>query len=90
MRLFFQRLSIDFIRNELKKSETAPVFMLSELKQMFISAYHRYTGTDIELHSIRFKEQLLSRIPGLQAHKRGKQYVLTSDDLKQTQFRRVS
>ena len=55
--------------------------MLSELKQMFILAYHRYTGTDIELHSSRFKEQLLSRIPGLQAHKRGKQIVLTPDDV---------
>ena len=40
---------------------------------MFISAYHRYTGTDIELHSTRFKRQLLSRIPGLQGHTRGKQ-----------------
>ena len=48
--------TIDFIRKELKKSETAPVFMLNELKQMFISAYHRYTGIDIELHSTRFKE----------------------------------
>ena len=55
--------------------------MLSELKQMFIAAYHRYTGTDIELHSTRFKEQLLSQIPGLQARKRGKQIVLTSDDV---------
>ena len=72
--------TIDFIRKELKKSETAPVFMLGELKQMFISVYHRYTGTDIELHSTRFKEQLLSQIPGLQAHKRGMQIVLTSDD----------
>ena len=72
--------TIDFIRKELKKSETAPVFMLGELKQMFISVYRRYTGTDIELHSTRFKEQLLSQIPGLQAHKRGMQIVLTSDD----------
>ena len=40
---------------------------------MFISAYHRYTGTGIELHSARFKEQLLLWIPALQAHKRGKQ-----------------
>ena len=71
--------TMDSIRKELKKSETDPVFMLSELKQMFISAYHRYTGIDIELHSTRFKEQLLSRIPGLQANKRGKQIVLTSD-----------
>ena len=54
--------------------------MLNELKQMFISAYHRYTGIDIELHSTRFKEELLSRIPGLQAHKRENQIVLTSDD----------
>ena len=57
----------------------APVFMLSELKQMFTSAYHRYTGTEIELHGTRFKKQLLSRIPGLQTHKQGKQIVLMSD-----------
>ena len=48
---------------------------------MFISAYHRYTGTDIELYSTRFKEQLLSRIPGLQAHKQVKQTALTSDNV---------
>ena len=42
--------------------------MLSALKQIFITAYHRYTETDMELHSTRFKEQLLSQIPGLQAH----------------------
>ena len=29
--------------------------MLSELKQMFISAYHCYTGTDIDLHSTRIQ-----------------------------------
>ena len=71
--------TIDFIRKELRKSETARVFMFSELKQMFISA--RYTGTDMELHSARFKEQLLSRICGSQAHKQRKQTVLTSDDV---------
>ena len=54
---------------------TCEMFMSSELKQMFISAYHRYTGTGVELHSARFKEQLLLRIPALQAHKRGKQIV---------------
>ena len=53
--------------------------MLSELKQMFISAYHRYIGTDIDLDSTRFKMKLLSRIPGLQAYKWGKKIVLTSD-----------
>ena len=73
--------TIDFTRKELKKSETAPVFMLSELKQMFISAYYRYTVTNIELHSTRMKEQLLSWIPDLQAHKRGKKIVLTPDDV---------
>ena len=54
---------------------TCEMFMSSELKQMFISAYHHFTGTGIELHSARFKEQLLLRIPALQAHKRGKQIV---------------
>ena len=73
--------TVDFIRKELKKSETALVFMLSELKQMFISVYHCYTGTDIKLHSTRFKEQLLSQIPGLQAYNWGKQIVLMSDDV---------
>ncbi len=44
-------------------------------------AYHRYTGKDIDLHSTWFKNQLISRVPGLQAHKRGKQVILTSDDV---------
>ena len=48
---------------------------------MFIPAYHRYTGTDIELYSTRFKEQLLLWIPGLQAHKQDKQIALTSDNV---------
>ena len=55
--------------------------MLSELKQMFISAYHCYIGTEFDLHSTRFKMKLLSRIPGLQAYKWGKKIVLMSDDV---------
>ena len=55
--------------------------MLSELKQMFISAYHCYIGTEFNLHSTRFKMKLLSRIPGLQAYKWGKKIVLMSDDV---------
>ena len=55
--------------------------MLSELKQMFISGYHRYTVRNIELHSARFKEHLLSQILDLQAHKRGKKIALTPDDV---------
>ena len=55
--------------------------MLSELKQMFNSAYHCYIGTEFDLHSTRFKMKLLSRIPGLQAYKWGKKIVLMSDDV---------
>ena len=68
--------TIYVIRKELKKSETA---LIEWAKKMFISAYHCYSN--IKLYSTRFKEQLLSRIPGLQAHKRGKQIVLTSGNV---------
>ena len=33
------------------------------------------------LHSTRVKEKLISKIPGLQAHKRGKQVILTRGEV---------
>ena len=54
--------TIDFIRKELKKSETAPVFMLSELKQMLISVYHCCTGTGINSKSNCFHRFLACKL----------------------------
>ena len=48
---------------------------------MFLKAYQRYTGTSIDLHSTRLKEKLVFEIPGLQAHRRGKQVILTTGDV---------
>ena len=46
---------------------------------MLLKAYQRYTGTSIELHNTRLKEKLISKIPGLRAHRRGKQAILTGE-----------
>ena len=54
---------------------------MSDLKQMFLKAYQRYTGNSIDLHSTRLKEKLISKIPGLQAHRRGKQAILTTGEV---------
>ena len=43
---------------------------------MFLKAYQRYTGTSRDLHSTRLKKKLISKTPGLQAHRRGKQVIL--------------
>ena len=48
---------------------------------MFLKAYQRYTGTSIDLHSTSPKEKLISKIPGLQAHRCGKQVILTSGEV---------
>ena len=48
---------------------------------MLLKAYQRYTGTSIELHNTRLKEKLISKIPGLRAHRRGKQAILTTGEV---------
>ena len=48
---------------------------------MFLKAYQRYTGTSKDLHSTQLKEKLFSNVPGLQAHRRGKQVILTAGEV---------
>ena len=72
---------INFIKKALMKSDTAPIFKLNELKEMFCTTFQRYTGNEIDLHSTRFKEEILSCISGLKAHKQGKHIILTSEDV---------
>ena len=57
------------------------LFQLSQLKKLLCISYERYTGTSIELHSTRFKEDLLQYFPGLKAYKNGKQMILTPDSV---------
>ena len=71
---------VNFIKKTLKTSQTASA-LLSDLKQMLLRAYQRYTGTSIDLHSTRLKEKLISKIPGFQAHGHGKQVILTTDEV---------
>ena len=49
---------INFIKKTLKTSQTAPAFILSDLKQMFLKTYQLYTDTSIDLHSTRLKKKL--------------------------------
>ena len=69
---------VNFILKKVKTSQTAPAFILTDLKQIILKAYQRYTGASIHLHSTWLKEKLISKIPGLQAHRRGKQVILTT------------
>ena len=48
---------------------------------MFLKAYQCYTGTSIDLHSTQLKKILIFKIPGLQAHRRGKQVILTTGEV---------
>ena len=82
---------VNFIKKALKTSQTASALTLSGLKQMFLKAYHRYTGTSINLHSTRLEEKLISKIPGLQAHRRGKQVILkTGEVITETELAALS
>ena len=49
---------VNFIKKTLKTSQTAPAFILSDLKQMFLKTYQLYTDTSIDLHSTRLKKKL--------------------------------
>ena len=66
---------INFMKKSIKKHNGAPVFVLSKLKKMFKTAYQRYSGESTDPQSTRFKEELISKMPGLQAHKKGKQII---------------
>ena len=48
---------------------------------MFLKAYQCYTGTSIDLHSTQLKKILIFKIPGSQAHRRGKQVILTTGEV---------
>ena len=72
---------VNFIKKTLKTSQTAPAFILGDLKEMFLKAYQRYAGTSIDLHSTRLKEKLISKLPGLHAQRRGKQVILTTGEV---------
>ena len=72
---------VNFIKKTLKLSQAAPAFILSDLKQMFLEVYQCYTGTSINLHSTRLKEEFISKIPELQAHRCGKQVILTTIEI---------
>ena len=72
---------VNFIKKTLKTSQTAPAFILGDLKEMFLKAYQRYAGTSIDLHSTRLKEKLISKLPGLHAQRRGKQVILTTGEI---------
>ena len=72
---------VNFIKKTLKTSQTAPAFILSDLKQMFLRAYQRYTGTSMDLHSTWLKENFISKIPEFQTHRRGKQVILRTGEV---------
>ena len=69
--------TLNYMKKSLQSSNVLKLFQLSELKKILCISYELYTGTSIELHSQRFKEDLLQNFPGLQAHKNGKQMILT-------------
>ena len=77
---------VNFIKKTLKTSQAASAFILSDLKQMLLKAYQRYTVTSIDLHSTQLKEKRISKIPGLQTHRRGKQVILTASEVTQKQY----
>ena len=77
---------VSFIKKTLKTSQTAPVFMLSDLKQMLLKTYQRYAGTTIDFNSTRLKEKLFSKSPGLQAHRLKQLIILTTGRLPQKQY----
>lgn len=54
---------------------------MSDLKQVFLKVHQLYTGTSRDLHSTRMKEKLIIKSPGLPAHRRGKQVVLTTGEV---------
>ncbi len=69
------------IMKKIEQISTAPIFELSDIKKMFCQRYEQYTKKTIEVHSTRLKDQLLLRVGGLKASRRGKEVLLSSEDV---------
>ena len=58
-----------------ESSNVLKLFQLSQLKELLCISYEHYTA------QTRFKEDLLQYFPALEAHKNGKQVILTPDSV---------
>ena len=72
---------INFMKKKIEQNSTAPIFKLSDIKKMFSQRYEHYTKKAIDVHSSRLKDQLLLHVEGLKASRKGKEVLLSSEDV---------
>ncbi|MES9882849.1 MAG: hypothetical protein ABW185_18430 [Sedimenticola sp.] len=71
---------VSYIQCTLDDDGTASVFQLSALKKLYMDRVIQLGGQPAEIHSTRFKNQLLSYIPELEAHSEGRDVLLVAND----------
>ena len=66
--------------DEAQDCEVSPVFRLADLTKLYISRLEQLGVQNIgKVHSTRMKERLLAHLPGLRAHKEGRNVLLAFD-----------
>jgi len=79
--LAFAQLVV-FIEEALTDNETAPVFKLAELAQLYASRMEQMLGVkyDRRVHMTRLKQRLLAHFPNMRAQQHGRDVLLAFDD----------
>ena len=71
---------ISYITESQRTREGENFFKLADLNDLMTKTLNQLGSTTSKLHTTRFKEELLDRLPGLQAHKKGRDVLLIFKD----------
>ena len=73
---------IHYIKDRYETSDSLPVFKLADIVKLTIQRMNDFGVEDAEhkVHSTRLKDKILTYIPDLQAHKKGKDILLVFED----------
>ena len=72
---------VSFIKDAKIEGMTAPAFKLSDLTKDYCTRLQQLGVNQTQrIHTTRLKEKLLAHIPGLSAHKKGREVILAYDD----------
>ena len=74
---------LEYIKSSYEGSSDIPVFMLRDIKSLFCQRLIHYGANEenvSKVHSSRLKQKILSHIPGLGEHKKGREVLLTFNE----------
>ena len=71
---------LDYMEEVYSAQKTVTVFRLSDLIKLYSRRLEQLEINNFTPHATRFKEKLLSHVPGLTSHKRGKEILLAFED----------